>query len=309
MTIENISLNLLENGLDFIIRGLDELFNDSEYEERFITPVSQPQKDYKYGIIHLYAGFLLLLKEKLSRDTPNFIYSNIENVEDRLRRGETLNTVNFNEAIKRLKNLDEIENRVNFSDSDMSVIRQVQKYRNDFEHYKIENIDTLKLKKVIIDFIDLINRFINQHLEINITSPSLDLSPKTRIKILSIKPIYERMVEESKREVQALGEEKVKSFKKVRLKVLRDLKKNNEIYFDETGDDYNIFSICPKCDEEKLIFEGEFAGICTNKKCYKYTPLTNCDKCGAITKGYDWEEIWCEYCCDNYTQMIENDRT
>lgn len=297
MTIENITLNLLENALDFIIRGLDELYDNSEYEERFITPISQPQGDYKYGILHLYAGFLLLLKEKLFRDTPSLIYMSGKN------------TVGYKEAIKRLKKLDKIENQVNFNDCDKSVIEKIQEYRNIFEHYKIDNVDTLELKKLIIDFIDLIDRFLKQHLEINITSPSLDLPPETRVKILSIKPIYDRMVEESKREVQALGEEKVKAFKKVRLRVLRDLKKNNEIYFAETGDDYNIFSICPKCHEGKLIFEGEFAGVCTNKKCYEYTHLTNCDKCGAITKGYDWEETWCEYCCEYLSQMIENDRT
>ncbi len=300
MTLENITLNLLENALDFIIRGLDELYNDSddsEYEERFIIPISQPQRDYKYGILHLYAGFILLLKEKLYRDTPSLIYT----------KGEK--TVDYKQVTDRLKKLDNSENQVNFNDNDKSTIKNIQDYRNVFEHYKIENVDTLKLKEVIIDFIDLINRFLNQHLEIDITSPSFDIPPETRGKILSIKPIYDRMIEESKREIKALGEEKVKTFKKVRLRVLRDLKKDNEIYFDRTGDDYNIFSICPKCDEEKLIYEGEFAGVCTNKKCYEYTSLTHCDKCGSITIGYDWEETWCEYCCEYLAELIENDKT
>lgn len=64
MPTNNISLNLLENGMDFIIRGLDELYElDDDYEyEQYIFPSSKPQKDYKYGILHLYSGFLLLLK-------------------------------------------------------------------------------------------------------------------------------------------------------------------------------------------------------------------------------------------------------
>jgi len=310
MTIENISLNLLENGLDFIIRGLDELYvsyNDSEYEERFITPISQPQKDYKYGIIHLFAGFLLLLKEKLARDTPKLIYiGTIEKIDDQLSKGEVPNTVKLDDALKRLKNLPNIENQVIFSDSDTLVIKKVQKYRNIFEHYIIiiNNTETLELKNVIISFIDLIDRFLNEHLQININL--LDSSPEIRVKILSIKSIYDRIVKESEIAIQARGEEKIKEFKKVRRSVLRNLHEKNKIYFNETNEDYDIFDTCPKCHEETLIFKSEFAGVCTNKKCYEYTPLTKCDKCGIMTQGYDWEETWCKNCEDNQTQMIED---
>lgn len=310
MTLDNISLNLLENGLDFIIRGLDELYvYDSE--ERFIIPVSKPQKDYKYGILHLFAGFLLLLKEKLSRDTPILIYSdfpeNIEKLNQQLNQGNRPSTVDLKEALRRLKELDNIENRVNFTDADISVIKEIQKYRNTFEHYKIESVETLELKNLLISFIDLIDRFLNEHLQINITS--LDLSPEIGLKIQSIKSIYDRMVKESEIAIKVRGKEKVKEFKKVRRSVLRNLQEKNEIYFNDTNEDYNIFHTCPKCHEETLIFEGEFAGVCTNKKCYEYTPLTNCDKCGAITIGYDWEETWCEYCCEYLRELIENDKT
>lgn len=307
MTLDNISLNLLENGLDFIIRGLDELYvYDSE--ERFIIPVSQPQKDYKYGIIHLFAGFLLLLKEKLSRDTPKLIYRDFpkksERLNQHLNQGIRPSTVDLHSALERLKQLDNIQNRVNFTEPDMSVIEKIQDYRNTFEHYKIESIKILELKNVIISFIDLIDRFLTEHLEINITS--LDLSPEIRVKILSIKTFYDRMVKESENEIKVRGEEKIKEFKKVRKSVLRKLYEENKIYFNDTNEDYDIFDTCPKCHEETLIFEGEFAGVCTNKKCYEYTPLTKCDKCGIMTQGYDWEETWCKTCDDNQTQMIED---
>jgi len=307
MTLDNISLNLLENGLDFIIRGLDELYvYDSE--ERFIIPVSQPQKDYKYGILHLFAGFLLLLKEKLSRDTPKLIYRDfpkkIERLNQHLNQGIRPCTVDLDEALERLKKLDNIENRVNFTDSDMSVIRKIQDYRNIFEHYKIESIKTLELKNVITSFIDLIDRFLDEHLGINITS--LYLSSEIRVKILSIKLIYDRMVTDYKNAIRVRGEEKIKEFKKVRKSVLRNLYEENKTYFNETNEDYDIFDICPKCHEKTLIFEGEFAGVCTNKKCYEYTPLTKCDKCERMTQGYDWEETWCKNCDDNQTQMIED---
>lgn len=151
MTMDNITLDLLENGLDFITRGLDELYvTYSDGEERFITPISQPQKDYKYGILHLFAGFVLVLKEKLARDTPILIYTDsikkLDKVNNQLAQGIIPKTVNFDEVLKRLSELDNINNRVLFTESDMAVIREIQNYRNVFEHYKINNINISELK-------------------------------------------------------------------------------------------------------------------------------------------------------------------
>ncbi len=207
MTLDNISLNLLDNGLDFIIRGLDELLYVYDSEERFIIPVSQPQKDYKYGIIHLFAGFLLLLKEKLSRDTPKLIYRDFpkksERLNQHLNQGIRPSTVDLHEALKRLKLLDNIESRVNFTESDMSVIEKIQDYRNTFEHYKIESIKILELKNLIICFIDLIGRFLNEHLEINIIT-SLHLSSEIRVKIVSITILYDRIVKDYENAINLL---------------------------------------------------------------------------------------------------------
>jgi hypothetical protein len=71
-----LELSLLENGLDFITRGIDELYvlyDNIEYQQ-YIYPISQPQKDYKYGVLHLFSGFLLLLKERLTYHMPELIF-------------------------------------------------------------------------------------------------------------------------------------------------------------------------------------------------------------------------------------------
>jgi hypothetical protein len=91
-----LELSLLENGLDFIIRGIDELYelyDEIEYQQ-YIYPVSEPQKDYKYGILHLFSGFLLLLKERLSYHMPELIFEGrMEEVKRKLKSGKEVNTI------------------------------------------------------------------------------------------------------------------------------------------------------------------------------------------------------------------------
>ena len=297
MTLNNISLNLLENAMDFIIRGLDELYelDDDTYEyERYILPISKPQKDYKYGILHLFSGFLLLLKEKLWRYSPELIFTTEPK------------TVNYTEAKKRLRG---IEPPVIFTSSDLCVIDKIQDYRNCFEHYKVSNLDLSELNEVIISFIDVIYRFLVEHLEIDIVSSSFNTDPKTIVKIMSIEVIYTHMTEKRKSDLIALGNEKVETFKTVRKRILEKLNEENEIYYDETCEGDYAFGDCPKCNESTLIIrDEEFKGVCFNKKCYSFIPLKNCSKCGAIMSGYDWIEEWCSFCEDEAQMIMERDR-
>jgi hypothetical protein len=300
-------LNLLENGLDFILKGIDELYelDDNEYEQ-YPSPIFQPQKNWKYGVINLFAGFLLLLKERLSRHWSLLIYAGrMEDVKNKLKSKEKKlpNTVTLDEALERL----EMGPRVTFSDSDTQVIRKFQKYRNSFEHYEISNISESEIKKVINDFIDLIYRFLLEHLEIDLVSTHYNTNLTIARKIRLINSIYTRLENKREREVIALGKEKVKRFKWVRRSVLRKLNEENEIYFNDPDADGDSFGVCPKCEENTLITDGEFAGVCFNKECYSYTPLKRCDKCGAITEGYEWVETWCNNCDEELQRMIERD--
>jgi hypothetical protein len=298
MTTNNISLNLLENGMDFIIRGLDELYElDDDYEyERYIFPSSKPQKDYKYGILHLYSGFLLLLKERLFRDSPDSIYIN---------PASKTKTINYTVSLTKLENL---ASPVTFTPADKAIIDKIQEYRNCFEHYVVTNLDVDDLSKVIVSFIDLIYKFLINHLGIDLSLNPFSTDPKTIAKILSIESIYNHIIDKRKSEITLLGEEKVNKFKTVEKSVLKQLEEESQIYFDETGEDGDSFGICPKCEKDTLIIDGEFQGVCSNKKCYTYTPLKNCNKCGAIMEGYEWIEEWCSMCDEEMDRIMENDR-
>lgn len=299
-----LTLSLLENGLDFIIRGIDELYelyDDIEYQQ-YISPISQPQKDYKYGVLHLFSGFLLLLKERLSHHLPELIFEGrIEDIRRKLSNGKELNTVNLDEALERL----EIGPKVIFSESDTKVIRKMQKFRNRFEHYKF-SANKFEINRVIIDFIDLIDRFLINDLKIDIASTPLNTNPEIRAKVLSIESIYKRMADKRKRELIALSEEKLKKFQGNRKNILQELDNESFIAYKEEGG-IDITMECPECVEDTLIIYGEFAGICSNEECYSYFLLKSCDRCGQVTIGYEWEEEWCEDCHDEIRRLVERD--
>lgn len=299
-----LTLSLLENGLDFIIRGIDELYelyDDIEYQP-YISPISQPQKDYKYGVLHLFSGFLLLLKERLSHHLPELIFEGrIEDIRRKLSNGKELNTVNLDEALERL----EIGPKVIFSESDTKVIKKMQKFRNRFEHYKF-SANKFEINRVIIDFIDLIDRFLINDLKIDIASTPLNTNPEIRAKVLSIESIYKRMADKRKRELIALSEEKLKKFQGNRKNILQELDNESFIAYKEEGG-IDITMECPECAEDTLLIYGEFAGICSNEECCSYFLLKSCDRCGQVTIGYEWEEEWCEDCHDEIRRLVEHD--
>jgi molecular chaperone GrpE (heat shock protein) len=299
-----LELSLLENGLDFIIRGIDELYelyDDIEYQQ-YIDPISQPQKDYKYGILHLFSGFLLLLKERLTHHMPDLIFEGrIEEIRNKLKNGKEPNTVNLDEALNRL----EIGPKVTFSEADTKIIRKIQGYRNRFEHYKF-SANKFEISKTIIDFIDLIDRFLIDELKIDITSTSLTTDPEIRVKVVSIESVYRRMTEKRKRELLAIGAEKLRKFKRNRENVLQELDTASYIAYKEEGG-IDVTMECPECGEDTLIIYGDFTGVCSNKECSSYFLIKHCDRCGKVTIGYEWEEKWCDDCNDEIQRMVDRD--
>lgn len=159
-----LSLSLLENGLDFIVKGLDELFGENQaLKNAKATEVET--RNYKYGITNLFSGFLLLLKERLSRHIPELIFTGkISDVKQKLQTGKRIpTTVDLDEALERL----EIGPKVVFSEDEIEVIRKIQDFRNQFEHYKV-TANKYQLWAEITKFLDVIEGFLLDELGIEI---------------------------------------------------------------------------------------------------------------------------------------------
>ncbi|MEG4344364.1 hypothetical protein QUB70_13875 [Microcoleus sp. A003_D6] len=182
-----LELSLLNNGLDFILKGIDELFDDDYVLRDYSTAVDIGTSSYKYGVLNLFSGFLLLLKERLFRHMPELIYKgSLKDIKNKLSSGKIPNTVDLDEALERL----EIGPKFAFSEQDVKLIRYVQDVRNKFEHYKISVDNKYELWSNLSKFLELIDNFLVEQLHI-----SIERSPealKIKEKIHKIDSVWER---------------------------------------------------------------------------------------------------------------------
>jgi hypothetical protein len=154
---------LLNNGLDFILKGIDELFDDYVLRE-YSEAVDIGTSSYKYGVLNLFSGFLLLLKERLFRYMPELIYKgSLKDIRNKLASGKIPNTVDLDEALEKL----EIDPKFVFPEQDVKLIRYVQDVRNKFEHYKI-SVNKYELWSNLSKFLELIDKFLVEELHISI---------------------------------------------------------------------------------------------------------------------------------------------
>jgi ribosomal protein S27E len=88
---ETVKYTLLENGLDFIQHGLNE-----------IADAKHPS-ELKYPVLHLGAGIELVLKERLRRVDWREIFSSPAKADKKAYAAGTFSSVNFRECLRRLQ--------------------------------------------------------------------------------------------------------------------------------------------------------------------------------------------------------------
>jgi len=283
-----LELNLLDNGVDFILKGIDELFDEDHVLREYSNATDITMSGYKYGVLHLFSGFLLLLKERLSRHLPELIFKGkFTEVKQKVASGKTPNTVDLDEALEKL----EIAPKVTFSEDELKVIRNIQEIRNQFEHYKVST-NKHRLWANISKFLELIDNFLVKELQVNIEASSESL--KLQSKIHTIDSIWKRIDEQRRQEWNQDVQIRRKKFKAKRSQVIKELER---AYRSSKGAECS-FTVCPDCCEETLITRGEFEGICSNPECDSVNPLTECSRCGEIMPGFSWDFGFCESCLE-----------
>jgi hypothetical protein len=111
--MSDLRLNLYENGMDSIRHGIEHYTSDQEDRRR-----------YKYAILHLCQGVLLLLKERLRMEHPNFIYQDVAKPEK---------TVDVRTALDRLETIAGLD-----LSASREPITQLAAIRNNIEHYALD---------------------------------------------------------------------------------------------------------------------------------------------------------------------------
>lgn len=294
-TQPRIELDLLNNGIDFLLTGIDELFDDELlFMPYTVAPPERSARSYKYGMLHLYSGFILLLKERLKRHLPELIFvgklSEIRAKEDKTK----LNTIDLDEALERL----EIGPRVVFSRDDIEIIRRIQTFRNRAEHYEI-SINPYEVWANLIHFLGIIDRFMINELGVRLEAATED--SRLLHKIKSIEAVWERVrceqEDQWRRDIAASRERFENNADGIVAHLRRAEHENAEEYFIE----------CPECFERTLITYGEFVGICSNQECDGEQPITRCSICGRPAIGFAYDGVWCSECEAHIREMVNRD--
>lgn len=142
-----IELNLLDNGLDFILEALNHVWKKDS--------LNNPNL-WKYSILHFFSGAELILKERLKREHWSLIFEDVGNAnEQKLIQGDFI-SVSHNEIIKRLKGICHIE----LNDEPLTNLRKI---RNKFEHFEV-NVSVEDCKRALANALQELTSFWDEHI-------------------------------------------------------------------------------------------------------------------------------------------------
>ena len=250
---EALRLTLLENGLDFIGEGIEALYGDYE----------KPQpKAYKYALLHIFSGTLLVLKEALRRAHPSLIF---QKVAEAGKPGA--HTVDFGEVVSRLEGAIGIP----LSKEDRKLLHEVRDQRNAIEHYEAH----LELKQVnarVGELVDFLERFLHDHLQESLLG---HLSGHAAREVADLAGVAKRLRERHEAEWRV----RAARYEKITKKKLAELAEQGD-YHPKHNPDARLLE-CPECGRESVAEAEEGIGICTEWSCRELHMLESCDSCGA----------------------------
>lgn len=164
--VKKIHLDLLENGLDFVLSSLDPIVNSTE------------ELQLKYSILHLSAGVELILKERLKSEHWSLIFENVNKANEEDYKSGDFQTVNLEIAIARLENIC----GVILSEEDKKNLKELRKRRNKIEHFSVQELDKT-IKSIVSKVLSTIFTFIQTQFDEN----KLEQKTLKQIELLRIK--------------------------------------------------------------------------------------------------------------------------
>lgn len=241
---------------------------------------------HKYAILHLFAGMLLILKERLSREHPALIFTKVEK-----QGSPDAHTVDFNSAVERLK----ANAGVAFSERDEKMLRDAQALRNDLEHYHLE-LPLKKAQELIGRMAEFLYEFMKKELSVDLH----DELPKDawfRLRDLS------RIAAAIEREREEDWLRRAASYAELPEDELRELFDDSSYHPKHNPEPQEHFC-CESCGEETVVTsmgEGDI-GVCTNPQCRETYHVTHCARCG-IELLCNRVDAW--VLCDNCHSYIQ----
>ena len=300
---------LLENGIDFIRSGVEAYFDTPRTPrpswippvgrptlpndvEDFLEPgadtdaddASRPDHAYKYAILHLHAGCLLLFKERLRQGHECLIYQRIDgSFDDPKRRPKT---VDFDQALGRLSTWAgvELDGRVR------RCLRTLQTLRNDLEHFEVK-LNKQHAEAVVTSIVEFAYRFLRDELQ---TQLEHEISPKAWRHVSQLRSIAERIAAEAAQDWKRRADE----CRNMSDADLQELAEQDE-YHPKHNPDARDPIWCEECDTQSVHVVAPDLLVCTNTECRRVFEADACLRCG--------EPVYLgATCCDNCEGYIDH---
>jgi hypothetical protein len=247
------SLNLLENGIDFMQSGIETYF-----------PVDSPDwRAHKYAILHLWSGTLLILKERLRRIDPGLVYVRAQ------RPGEVRRkTVDFDQALDRLAT-----NGVWIDPKKLAVLRTIQNIRNNVEHFDLTlNLD--EAKAVISELVGFLHGFCIDELNLYIEDR---LSEAAQHRLWELQEVTDKLTDILAETARLDAEADRAYFRefadKYATMTLEELRAEAN---KDLGSELSMLE-CLDCREYSVVTLA--VGVCLNEACRAWFYLENCHSC------------------------------
>lgn len=270
---DDLKLNLLENGLDFIREGIEGVYGGHAKTPRAM----------KFALLHMFAGTLLLLKERLRREHPSLIYKQIEKLDE-----ERAATVDFDAALLRLEKVA----KVTLPKHDLELLRTVQRERNQIEHFEVE-IKAQHFDDLVGRLVVVVDRFLAEHLN---ESLHRHISFDAWDEVSGLKEIAERVEREDRERWSALAV-RFGEMSDDELRALADV----EDYHPKHNPDPVEPMECDSCGEETLIPVRREVAVCTNLECRGVARLHECPRCSRACQSL--RAGFCTRCIEEIRDM------
>lgn len=267
---KELRLNLLENGLDFVREGTETLYG---------TNANVAPRAYKYALLHVFSGTLLLLKERLRRGHPSLIFVDVSH-----QGTPEAKTVDFDTALKRLSGA----LGVTIDRADQDLLRRVQKERNSLEHFEAR-IEVQHANALVGELVEFLERFLREQLNESLFT---HISPSAGAEIAELAKIAERL------RVQALAEwqSRADRYRKYSAAKLNRLAEEHAYHPKHNPD--SVLLECPNCGMDSVAQVEEGVMLCTNTKCRDIHRSVSCHRCGGA--AFDGEDFCAD--CRSYIQ-------
>jgi len=298
--IDDIRLDLFENGLDFIDNSLDQILNLKDHHK------------LKYSILHLSAGIELILKEILRKEHWSFIFEDINKANNKALESGDFMSVSFETIIKRLENIAGVE----IPKESMSLIRDIRSRRNKIEHFILEE-NKEAVKSVVSKVLHSVFEIIDEYIDFDSSSPKArEIFEELKAKSLKFKEYTDVRCENIAPKIECLKKDGVQmitcpecfqkafpltedytclfcgytdAFENV-LDAYVEKVMNIYIFIEIKDGGESPIHECPECGSESFIYidNEDISGkyVCFNKDCLREENKENMSYCSDCSRLY-----------------------